>query len=356
RRGRATQRWAAAAVHPRRCAGGPVRGHLSRCRLRGGRAGDLHALRTGAAAGRSAHARQGRKDAVAGVVAEPQVAATGLCGGGHPWRRAQPDVRGRVFDPEAGHPGTRRGREPPGGRAGGRPARARRRAGQRHNEIQAEDPMTDPDSPIVHRSGHVAIVGRPNVGKSTLLNRMVGQKLSITSDRPQTTRHRIAGIVTRPDAQLVFIDSPGYQTRSGGALNRVLNRTAVQVAEDADVVVLVCDARGWTPADERIAKLLPADRPVLLAINKVDAVPDKARLLELVKKATACREFDEVVPISARTGRQVSLLLDLCAARLPEGPALYDADLLTDRSERFLAAELIREKLFRQLGDELPYD
>ena len=211
-------------------------------------------------------------------------------------------------------------------------------------------------APPAHRSGHVAIVGRPNVGKSTLLNRVVGQKLSITSDRPQTTRHRIAGIVTRPDAQLVFIDSPGYQTRKSNALNRVLNRTAVQVATDADVVVLVCDARAWTPADERFAKLLPTDRPVLLAVNKIDAVPDKARLLELVKKATACREFDEVVPISARTGRQVSLLLDLCAARLPEGPALYDADSLTDRSERFLAAELIREKLFRQLGDELPYD
>lgn len=206
------------------------------------------------------------------------------------------------------------------------------------------------------RSGFVTFVGRPNVGKSTLLNRMVGQKLSITSDRPQTTRHRIAGIVTRPDAQLVFIDSPGYQARSGGALNRVLNRTAVQVAEDADVVVLVCDARGWTPADERIAKLLPADRPVLLAINKVDAVPDKARLIELVNKATACRAFDEVVPISAKTGRQVPLLLDLCAARLPEGPPMYDPDSLTDRSERFLAAELIREKLFRRLGDEVPYD
>jgi len=216
--------------------------------------------------------------------------------------------------------------------------------------------MTDTATPTAHRSGHVAIVGRPNVGKSTLLNRMVGQKLSITSDRPQTTRHRIVGIVTRPDAQLVFIDSPGYQTRSGGALNRVLNRTAVQVAEDADVVVLVCDARGWTPADERIAKLLPADRPVLLAINKVDAVPDKARLIELVNKATACRAFDEVVPISAKTGRQVPLLLDLCAARLPEGPPMYGPDSLTDRSERFLAAELIREKLFRRLGDEVPYD
>ena len=207
-----------------------------------------------------------------------------------------------------------------------------------------------------YRSGHVAIVGRPNVGKSTLLNRAVGQKLSITSDRPQTTRHRIAGVVTRPDAQLVFIDSPGYQTASGGTLSRVLNRTAVQVAEDADVVVLVCDARRWTAADQRIAALLPTDRPVLLAVNKVDSVADKAVLLPLVQRATAARAFDEVVPISAKTGKQVPLLLDLCAARLPPGAPIYDADTLTDRSERFLAAELIREKLFRHLGDEVPYD
>jgi GTP-binding protein Era len=216
--------------------------------------------------------------------------------------------------------------------------------------------MSEPDRPGTFRSGHIAIVGRPNVGKSTLLNRMVGQKLSITSDRPQTTRHRIAGIVTRPDAQLVFIDSPGYQTRSGGALNRVLNRTAVQVAEDADVIVLVCDGRAWTDADARLAKLLPKNRPVLLAVNKVDAVADKSKLIRLVEQATACRAFDEVVPISARTGRQVPLLLDLCAARLPEGPPMYDPDSLTDRSERFLASELIREKLFRRLGDEVPYD
>jgi GTP-binding protein Era len=205
------------------------------------------------------------------------------------------------------------------------------------------------------RCGYVAIVGRPNVGKSTLLNRLVGQKLSITSRRPQTTRHRILGVLTRPDAQLLFLDTPGYQTRSGGALNRVLNRTAQQVAQDADVVVMVCDASGWTRADEQLAKLLPTDRPVLLAVNKTDAVREKAKMLPLLARIAEVRAFDEIVPISARSGRQVDLLIDLCVARLPEGERVYADDELTDRAERFLAAELIREKLFRLLGDELPY-
>lgn len=208
----------------------------------------------------------------------------------------------------------------------------------------------------VHRCGYVAIVGRPNVGKSTLLNRLVGQKLSITSKKAQTTRHRILGVLTRPDAQLLFFDSPGFQTRNGGALNRVLNRTAQQVAQDADVVVLVCDAAGWTKGDEQLAKLLPKDRPVLLAINKVDTVADKGRLLPMVEQICRVRAFDEVVPLSARSGRQVDLLVDLCAARLPEGEPMFGEDELTDRGERFQAAELIREKLFRLLGDEIPYE
>lgn len=211
-------------------------------------------------------------------------------------------------------------------------------------------------STAVHRCGYVAIVGRPNVGKSTLLNRLVGQKLSITSKKAQTTRHRILGVLTRPEAQLLFFDSPGFQTRNGGALNRVLNRTAQQVAQDADVVVLVCDAAGWTKGDEQLAKLLPKDRPVLLAINKVDTVADKGRLLPMVEQACRVRAFDEVVPLSARSGRQVDLLVDLCAARLPEGEAMFGEDELTDRGERFQAAELIREKLFRLLGDEIPYE
>ncbi|MFM8547251.1 MAG: GTPase Era [Betaproteobacteria bacterium] len=207
----------------------------------------------------------------------------------------------------------------------------------------------------MHRCGSVAIVGRPNVGKSTLLNRLVGQKLSITSDRPQTTRHRIVGIVNQPAVQLLFLDSPGFQMRVGGALNRVLNRTSLQVAEDADLTVLVCDATGWTAEDDAFARKLPRSRPLVLALNKIDRVADKARLLPRVERLQREFRFEAVVPVSARTGRQIADLLTVCAGLLPEGPPAYGPDELTDRSERFLAAEMIREKLFRQLGDELPY-
>ena len=211
------------------------------------------------------------------------------------------------------------------------------------------------DSTIVHRCGSIAIVGRPNVGKSTLLNRLVGQKLSITSDRPQTTRHRIVGVVSTPGAQLLFLDSPGFQTRVGGPLNRVLNRTALQAAEEADVVLFVVDAGGWTDADAAFAARLPRKRPVLLILNKIDRVADKGRLFALAQRLHQGFGFDEIIPVSARSGRQVEHVLAECERRLPEGPPLFDPDALTDRSERFLAAEMIREKLFRQLGDELPY-
>lgn len=206
------------------------------------------------------------------------------------------------------------------------------------------------------RCGYVAIVGRPNVGKSTLLNRLVGQKLSITSEKPQTTRHRIVGVVTREGAQLLVLDTPGYQTRAGGALNRVLNRTAAQAARDADVVVLVVDAHGWTDADERVLSLVPPDRPLILALNKIDRVADKAALLPLLARLGERGRFAALVPISARNGRQVEALIAEVAQRLPEGEAQFEPDALTDRSERFLAAEALREKLFRLLGDELPYE
>jgi GTP-binding protein Era len=207
----------------------------------------------------------------------------------------------------------------------------------------------------VHRCGYVAILGRPNVGKSTLLNRLVGEKLSITSAKAQTTRHRIVGVVTRPEAQYLLLDTPGFQTRNRGALNKVLNRTAAQAALEADVVVLVADAHGWTPADDQALRLVPPGKPLVIALNKVDAVTDRSRLLPLLAKLGALPDIAAIVPISARTGRQVDELLAECAPHLPEGPAVFEPDAYTDRSERFLAAEAIREKMFRLLGDELPY-
>lgn len=214
--------------------------------------------------------------------------------------------------------------------------------------------MTEEAGPV-HRCGHVAILGRPNVGKSTLLNRLVGEKLSITSAKAQTTRHRVVGVVTRPDAQFLLLDTPGFQTRNKGALNRVLNRTAAQAAQEADVVVLVVDAHGWTPADDQALRLVPDGKPAIVALNKVDAIADRSRLLPLLAQIGQKRDFAAIVPISAKNGRQVEDLLGEAAKHLPEGPPVYDADTFTDRSERFLAAEAIREKTFRLLGEELPY-
>lgn len=213
----------------------------------------------------------------------------------------------------------------------------------------------DPDGSSGHRCGYVAIVGRPNVGKSTLVNRLVGEKLSITSSKAQTTRHRIVGVVNRPGAQIMLLDTPGFQTRNKGALNRVLNRTASQAALEADVVVLVADAHGWTAGDDQALKLVPSDKPLVVALNKVDAVKDRTRVMALLAQLGANPAIEAIVPISARNGRQVDALLDEAARRLPEGDALFDVDTYTDRSERFFAAEAIREKMFRLLGDEVPY-
>jgi len=210
-------------------------------------------------------------------------------------------------------------------------------------------------SPPAHRCGHVAILGRPNVGKSTLVNRLVGEKLSITSAKAQTTRHRVVGVVTREDAQFLLLDTPGFQTRNKGALNRVLNRTASQAAQEADVVILVVDAHGWTPGDDQALRLVPPGRPVIVALNKTDAIGDRTRLLPLLEQVGKKHDFAAIVPISAKNGRQVEDLLREAAKHLPEAPPAYEADTFTDRSERFLAAEAIREKTFRLLGDELPY-
>jgi GTP-binding protein Era len=207
----------------------------------------------------------------------------------------------------------------------------------------------------VHRAGHIGLVGRPNVGKSTLLNRLVGQKLSITSARPQTTRHRIIGIVSEVDAQFVFVDTPGLQSRNAGRLNRALNRTACDALESVDVVVLVVEALRFGAEDRAAVGRLPRGRPVLLAINKVDAIADKTRLLPFIDQLSRVHSFAAIVPVSARTGRQVPDLLGAIRPYLPEGPSMYAEENLTDRSERFLAAEFLREKLFRLLGDEVPY-
>jgi GTP-binding protein Era len=207
----------------------------------------------------------------------------------------------------------------------------------------------------VHRSGYVAIVGRPNVGKSTLLNRLVGMKVSITSRRPQTTRHRITGIVSEPDAQLVLVDTPGFQTVHGGALNKLMNRVVTDSIQGVDVVLFVVEAGTFGADDRKVLALLPQRIPVVLVINKIDRARDKRRLLPFIARMSTEFDFAEVVPVSAAKGTQVARLLDAVKPYLPEGPALYGEDEITDRPERFLAAELLREKLFRLLGEELPY-
>jgi GTP-binding protein Era len=205
------------------------------------------------------------------------------------------------------------------------------------------------------RSGHVAIVGRPSVGKSTLLNLLVGHKLSITSKKPQTTRHRIIGILSDPGVQFVFVDTPGFQTRHRSRLNDRMNRAVRESLEGVDVVVLVVDAARLTPADREVVALIPPATPVVVAVNKVDALHDKAALMPRLAELAQWRDFAAIVPVSAEKGTQVAALKAEIAQSLPEAPALYDDDTLTDRDERFLAAEFVREKIFRLLGDEVPY-
>lgn len=211
------------------------------------------------------------------------------------------------------------------------------------------------DTALSSHSGLVAIVGRPNVGKSTLMNRLVGVKLSITSRKPQTTRHRILGILTRKRHQFVFVDTPGFQTRHNNALNRLMNRSVTTALSDVDVVIVVVEAGRLTPEEKEFLKLLPPEQPVLLAVNKIDRMTDKAQLLPFISEAAAAFPFAEIVPISAEKGSGVEDLLATTEKYLPEGEHAYDAEEFTDRSERFLAAEILREKLFRNLGEELPY-
>jgi GTP-binding protein Era len=205
------------------------------------------------------------------------------------------------------------------------------------------------------RAGFVAIVGRPNVGKSTLLNAMVGEKISITSKKPQTTRHRITGIYSDETAQCVFVDTPGFQLQHRNALNRAMNKSVSAALADVDVVLFVIEALRFTDDDRRVRKLLPENHPVILVINKVDMVKDKDVLLPFIDRMSKEFSFAEVVPVSAETGAQVKEVIRAIRPHLPEGSAIYQTDELTDRSERFLAAEMIREKVFRLLGDEVPY-
>jgi GTP-binding protein Era len=201
----------------------------------------------------------------------------------------------------------------------------------------------------------VALVGRPNVGKSTLLNRLVGCKLAITSSRPQTTRQRVTGIVTRPGAQIVFVDTPGFQTEHRSALNSAMNRGVEAGLQDVDAVVWLVEALRYDARDEAVAGLLEGGRPVVLAINKTDRLKDRKLLLPFIARLAKMRAFAAIVPVSAAKGWQVGDLLDAIVALLPEGPPIYGEDEFTTDSERFLAAELLREKLFRALGEELPY-
>jgi GTP-binding protein Era len=216
--------------------------------------------------------------------------------------------------------------------------------------------MNSTAAPAIHRFGRVALIGRPNVGKSTLLNALLGTRLSIVTPKPQTTRHRILGILTRPDAQIAFIDTPGLHQGGKRGLNRQLNRIARQVPDEADVLVHVIDGTRWTEEDEDVWQLASKlTMPVLLAINKVDKLADKTTLLPFAADVSRERGYAGVHFVAARRGDGIPRLLDDLVARLPQGEPAYAEDEFTDRSERFLAAELIREQLMLQLAAELPY-
>lgn len=204
-------------------------------------------------------------------------------------------------------------------------------------------------------AGLVALVGRPNVGKSTLLNRLIGEKLSITSRKAQTTRHRIMGVRTDADAQYVFVDTPGFQTKHSSALNRTMNRGVTQALQEVDVICLVIEADRYGEQDRKVVALLPDDKPVILVLNKIDQIKDKTVLLPFISKMADVRNWAAVVPVSAEKGTQAEALLTEIRKALPCQGFLYAPETLTDRSERFIASEYIREKLFRLLGDELPY-
>ncbi len=207
-----------------------------------------------------------------------------------------------------------------------------------------------------HKCGFVAVVGRPNVGKSTLINRIVGHKVSIVTPRPQTTRHRIHGIREVPGAQIIFVDTPGVHGAQPRAINRAMNRAATGAAADADLLLFMFDGRGWRAEDQLVLdRIRGAGHPVFALANKADLVQPKEKLLETLAAVAEKADFAEIVPLSARTGRNVDRLLALIPGYLPVSPPLYEPETVTDRSETFQAAELIREKLTLRLRHELPY-
>jgi GTP-binding protein Era len=222
-----------------------------------------------------------------------------------------------------------------------------------HDE-QADDTGTAAEGAL--RCGFAALVGRPNVGKSTLLNALLGQKISIVSPKPQTTRTRIHGVLTEPGFQIVFVDLPGIHADQPKAINRYMNRTALSSLADSDVNLFIVEAARWTAEDERaLEELKAAKRPILLLINKVDRVHPKERLFPYIEELSKKAEFAEVVPISATKGSNLKRLPEIIAQHLPEAELLYPADQVTDATERFIAAEIIREKLMLRLQQELPY-
>ena len=222
-------------------------------------------------------------------------------------------------------------------------------------DLPASPTVSTLDPAIPKRCGLIAIVGRPNVGKSTLLNALVGQKVSITSDKAQTTRHRITGVRTIEEAQFVFVDTPGFQMKHNAALNRTLNRTVHSVLSDVDLVLYVLEAGRFGLDDAKVLSLLPEDKPVVMIANKLDAVQRRAELAPWLKSMAERRNFAEFVPLSAKKESDVARLFKILKPYLPEQGWFYEEDALTDRSEKFLASEIIREKLFRLTGDELPY-
>ncbi|MYM33404.1 GTPase Era [Duganella sp. FT50W] len=205
------------------------------------------------------------------------------------------------------------------------------------------------------RCGYIAIVGRPNVGKSTLMNTLIGAKVSITSRKAQTTRHRITGIQTYDDAQFIYVDTPGFQTRHANALNKTLNKTVTNTLISSDLILFVVEAGTFGPADQQVVDLLPTEVPVILVINKADRVKDKAALMPFAQQVASKFNFAAIVPVSAKLRFQLDGLEKELKALLPENEAIFGPDDITDRSEKFMASEIVREKLFRFVGDELPY-